>query len=827
MELLQDIRYAFRSLAKTPRFTFIVLATLAFGIGANTAIFSVVNAVLLRPLNTRDADRLVRFNVFFGPTRSSSVSAQDFVRWQEQTSVEDVSAHRSEFANLITDAGPAQIPMGRVSANFFDLFHAPILHGRPFTADEDRPGGGSVAMLSYEMWRTHFGGDPSLVGKTISLGSVPHLVVGVVGPGFDSEQFDPRPDVWVPFQIDERRVDGGNLFLMTARLKPHVTIAEADAQLAALAQASRPASPNVKITWAVEPLQDAIVGGARSSLELLSVAVGFVLLIACANVTNLLLVRADGRKRELAIRAAIGASRGRIVRQVLVESMILSLLGGAAGVALARIGIRAILGLLPGANPFNLLDLGSTIIPRIGDAGSSVTLDWRVLCFALILSVVTSIVSGLLPSLHAARSDPHDALKESLNTGGSSRRRNRTRELIVATEIAVASILLIGAMLLVRSSLKLRAVEPGFDSNNVLTMRMAITGTPFEKRAGIQQLTEDGTHRILGLPGVEAASTTCCMPLETVWQLPFIVQGRRLEGRWHGFGGWTFVSPGYFDVFKIPLLRGRDFTDKDDRAAPGVVIINQAMAEQVWRGRDPLGERLIIGRTMRPEYDQDPIRQVIGIVGNVRNTGLNRTVRPEMYVPVAQVPDGVTAVNVKLLPLVWIVRTKVEPAALASSIEKQLQQASGGLAVTRIRSMKEVVAESTAATRFDMLLMALFSAVALLLAVIGIYGLMAYAVEQRRHEIGVRIALGARPDQIRNSFLVRGTAVSLFGALAGIIAAYNISKFLARLLFGVTARDPMTFVLIPLLLLLVGVAAAWIPSQRAAGFSPIELLHHD
>jgi len=826
-DLQQDVRYSIRALANSPRFTLVVLLTLALGIGANTAIFSVVNAVLIRPINARDAARLVRFYGMYGTQKSATAGSREYARWREQPLIERVSAHRLDFANMSLDSGAEQIPVGRVSADFLELFHAPVLHGRAFTSDEDRPGGGSVAILSYEFWATHFGRDATIVGRTISLGSVPHLVVGVLGSGFDTEQFDPRPVVWVPFQIDAARVDGGNLFLVTGRLKPQATIAAANAQLtAAASQATSGAANNSRTMWAVEPLHDAMVEKARASLRLLLVAAGFVLLLACANVTNLWLVRCDARKGELAIRAAIGASRGRLVRRLLVESIILSLAGGALGLGLAKIGILAVFSLYPEANPFNLLDLGTTI-PRIGDAGSAVTLDWRVLTFAFVLSFAASIIFGLLPAFQAARSDPHAVLKGSGYSGGRHPRRNKWRDVIVGVEITVALMLLIGAALLIRSSLNLQAVDPGFDAQNVLTMRMAVSGTVFDERAGIGRLTQDGIQRIQGLPGVEAASMTCCMPLETVWQLPFIIQGRALQGNFHGFGGWTFISPGYFNVFKIPMLRGRDFTTSDDAAAPGVVIINQAMAERFWPNSDPIGQTLLVGRTMRPEYIEDPIRQIIGVVGNVRDTALARPPRPEMYVPVAQVPDGVTALNVRLLPIVWIARTKIEPFSVAASMKDQLRDASGGLPVTRIRSMNDVVMESTATMRFQTWLMAIFSASALLLALVGVYGLIAYSVEQRQHEIGVRMALGARPIDIRKVILLRGMIMTLISIAAGVAAAFNLSKLISGFLFGITARDPVVFVSAPLLLIAIGFLAAWLPCRRALQFNPITLLRHD
>ena len=833
--LLQDARrdaaYAVRSMRRQPGFAAVAILTLALGIGANVAVFSVANVVLLRPLKAADAATLVRFVSTSGSASSSLTGAQVFDAWRQQASVfDDVSAHRLEFVNLTGFSEPEQIPVARVTAEFFRLFHAPLLHGRTFTADEDRLNGPPVAVLGHSLWMRRFGSDPRIVGGTISLGNVPRVVVGILTADFDSEQFNPRPDVWVPFQIDPRRIDGGNLFQVTGRLKSGIPMTAANAQLGiAAAEYFRGSgtSSNVRTTWTVEPLQEAMVGSIRSSLNLLVAAVGLLLLIACANVANLLLVRADVRKREMAIRAAIGAGRGRIVRQLLTESVVLSLAGGVLGLVVGTIAMRALLAAYGGNNPFNLGDVGLAI-PRLGADGSAVSADWRVLIFTMVVSVVTGIVFGLLPGLQAARADLYFALKSAGVGDGSGFRRNIGRAGLVVIEIALAVMLVVGAALLIRTSLALRAVQPGFESHHVLTMRMSVTATRFETRDGIGELTREGVQRIRAVPGITSASATCCMPLETVWQLPFVVAGRPASGltrvrnlAFHGFGGWTFVSPGYFDVFSIPILRGRDFTDLDTAGAPGVVIINQEMARRFWPTSDPLDDRLIVGRGMRPEYDQDPVRQIIGIVGDVRDTALNRSPRPAMYVPMAQVPDGVTALNVRLLPIVWIVRTAVEPYSLSSRIEKALQQASGGLPVARIRSMDDVVSESVARARFDTWLMTIFGCSALLLAAVGVYGSMAYSVQRRTPEIGIRMALGAEARTVRNMVLVQGMELVCAGIVIGLASAVGLARLLAGFLFGVTSRDPVAFTTVPLILTAVGLLAVWLPALRATRISPM------
>ena len=829
----QDVTYAVRDLRRQPGFAAVAVLTLTLGIGANTAIFSVVNTVLLKPLKAPDAARLVRFVTISGTTSSPVTGAQTFEIWRRQTSVfADVAAHRLEFVNLSGGSEPEQVPLARVTTEFFPLFRARLLHGRPFTADEDRPNGGEVAVMSYGLWMRRFGGDPRIVGQAIAIGRVPHVVVGILSADFDTEQFDPRPDLWVPFQIEPERIDGGNLFVVTGRLKPAITIEMANAQLAvAAADYARtvPVRSNRQTSWLVQPLQDAMVGSVRSSLNLLLAAVGLVLLIACANVASLLLVRADVRKREMAIRAAIGAARGRIVRQLLTESLVLSLAGGLLGLAAGTIAIRALLSVAAGSNPFSPGGTDFTI-PRIGESGAAVGLDWSVLTFSVLVSAVTGIGFGVLPAFHAARTELSLTLKQAGGAASSSFRRNKARALLVVTEIALALMLLVGAALLIRTSLAFRAVRPGFTPDNVLTLRMSVTATPFETRAGITDLTRNSLERIRAVPGVVSASTTCCMPLETVWQLPFVVASRAQSGltragnlAFHAFGGWTFVSPGYFDVFRIPILRGRDFTDGDTAGAPGVVIINQEMARRFWPSSEPLSDRLIIGRGMRPEYDQDPVRQIIGIVGDVRDTGLNRSPRPGMYVPTAQVPDGVTILNVRLLPLVWVVRTAGEPYSLSVPIKNELQRVSG-LPVARIRSMGDVVGESTARTRFDMWLMMIFGCSALLLAAVGIYGVMAYSVQQRTKEIGIRLALGADARSVQRMVVFQGMALTLPGVGIGLAAAFGLTRIMASFLFGVTPRDPLVFMSAPLLLSSVAFIAVWLPGRGACRVDPVVAL---
>jgi predicted permease len=487
-----------------------------------------------------------------------------------------------------------------------------------------------------------------------------------------------------------------------------------------------------------------------------------------------------------------------------------------------------LLRLFPSSNPFMLGALGS--IPRIGDGGAAVTLDWRVFAWVVLVSVATGVVFGLLPLRQLGRLDVNAALQRR-NSDSGSRHGNTTRGLFVVAQLALSVVLVVGAALLVRTSVALRSVDPGFRADHVLTMRMAVTGTPYETRDGISELTQQGIERVESIPGVVRASTACCMPLETVWQLPFVMASRRGQGltqagamRFHGFAGWTFVSPGYFEAFGVRMLKGRDFSFADTANAPGVAIINEAMARRYWPNGDPLSDQLIIGRGMRPAYDEEPIRRIVGIVGNVRDTNLASPPRPAIYVPVAQEPDGVTIPNVKLLPLVWIVRTKADPQALSRQVEQALESAPGHLPVTRIRAMNDVVSEATARTTFDTRLMATFGVCALMLAAVGVYGLIAYWVQQRKHEIGVRLALGARPAGVARMVVGEGGRIALVGVGAGVAAALALAQVKKGLIFGVEPRDPLLFVGIALLLTIVALLAVAIPALRASRIEPMQIL---
>jgi predicted permease len=495
----------------------------------------------------------------------------------------------------------------------------------------------------------------------------------------------------------------------------------------------------------------------------------------------------------------------------MTESMVLSLLGGVCGLVLGAIGIRALLALNPGN------------IPRIGVDGEAVSMDVGVLAFTAMLSIVTGLVFGLFPAMRAARVDLSTTMKESAGRSGTGFRQNKTRAVLVVSEVVLALVLLVGAALLIRTYVALRAVDPGFDPDRVLTMRMSLTGTRFAKAATIGQLMREGRERLEALPEVEAAAASCCVPLQGGFGLGFIIEGRPLEGPAHGGGSFTPVSANYFNVFKIPLVRGRSFTEQDTTGAPGVVIINQAMARQYWPDANPVGERITIGRGLGPGMEEPP-REIIGVVGDVRDGALNREPNPIMYVPWAQLPDAHSANLLDITALAWVVRTRAEPFTLFESIQKELRDASGGLPVARLRSMHDVVSQSTARSDFNMLLLTIFAASALILAAIGVYGLMAYSVQQRTQEMGVRLALGADQSRVRNMVIRQGMVLVLIGVGIGLASAFGLARVLSTFLFGVTPRDPLVFIVVPLVLATVAWFGVWLPARRAARVDPVRAL---
>jgi putative ABC transport system permease protein len=811
--LWNDIKHSVHMFIKNPGFAIAAVAALALGIGANTAIFTVVNAVLLKPLSYPNADRIVAF-LLTSPDGSNPIaSIPKFHIWQQQTIVfKEVAAF--DFAGPgfnITGDRPEQIHGIHVTEGYFRLFGAPVMLGRTFTPQEDAPNGGKVVVLSYGLWQRKFGGDPNVIGTSLSLGNEPFTIIGVLGQDFLS---DPEADIWLPFQFEPNSTNQGHYFQAAGLLKPGVTLAQANAQMKLAASQYLRTYPSAgpQQSFAVEPLRDTIVGDVRKSLLILLGAVGLVLLIACANVANLLLVRATGRKREFAIRSALGAGRARIIHQLLTESVLLSVTGGILGLVLGFIGVRALLAISPAG------------LPRIGEDGAAIGVDWRVLAFTLAVSLFTGILFGLFPAFSASRSDLNSSLKESSSRSATGFRQSKARSLLVISEVSLAIVLLIGSALLIRTFVALRGVSPGFDSHHVLTMEMSLTGDRYQKTAGVAQLSRNGRDRLNAIPGVEESASTCCLPIQGQFGLPFLIVGRPpVEGKDTPGAGWMSASPGYYSVFKIPILSGRDFADSDTAAAPGVVLINQTLAKQYWPKENPVGQQIIIGKDVGPEF-AEPARQIIGVVSDTHEGGLDRDPDPLMIVPAAQVTDGMTALNARIVPMRWVVRTHGDPGRAIPVISEQLRQASGGFPVARVRPMDEVVARSTARQSFNMLLLTIFGTVALVLAAIGIYGLMAYSVQQRTQEMGIRVALGADRATIRNLVVWHGMRLAIVGIVLGIAASFGLTRLIASFLFGVKSWDPIVFVTVPVILSAVALIAVWLPATRAAKLDPMQAL---
>jgi putative ABC transport system permease protein len=817
---LQNLRHGLRNLAKSPGFAAVAILTLALGIGANTAIFSVVNTVLLQPLSYPNPDRLVELELTSADGESDVTSIPKYNVWRAQTQVFD-SVAAYDFAgpgiNVTGGDRPEQLKGIRVAADYFRVFGAPMALGRTFSADEDRPGGPALVVISNGLWRSRFGGDPGVINQNMDLSGESYVIIGVLGPTFTT---DPKSDLWLPLKAEPNSVDQGHYLRASARLKPGVTIAEAQAAMKLAAEQFKQKFPNSpelgpRDSFTAIPLRDSVIGDVRLGLLLLFGAVGFVLLIACANVANLLLARGSIRRREIAIRSALGAGRSSLIWQLLTESLLLALAGAILGLGLGYLGVRALLAINPGG------------IPRIGEDGAGVSLDWRVLVFTLGAAVLTGILFGLAPAFIASRSDISSTLRESGSRSGSGVGQQRARSILVITEMALALILLVGAVLLIRTFGALRGVDPGFDPHNILAMNMSLAGKRFEKSAAIDQLERDGRQRLESLPGVTAVALTCCLPLQGGYGLPFNIEGQApKDGPYTGGAGWIDISSRYFDVFRIPLVKGRVFNDRDNAAGARVVIVNETFARKFFSKDDAVGSRITIGKGVGPEFEE-PAREIVGIVGDVRQGSLDQPPDPVMYVPNAQVNDGVAALNNRIGAAQWLVRTKLQPFSLSNDIQRELREASGGLPVAHVRSMQQVVSESTARNDFYMTLLTIFAGVALLLAAIGVYGLMAYSVQQRTQEIGVRMALGASAQQVRRMVVIQGMKLAVIGVVIGVASSLALARLMKSMLFGVKPWDPVSIVLVATLLVTVTLLAAYIPARRASRVDPMVALRYE
>jgi putative ABC transport system permease protein len=809
-------------LLEEPGFTAIAIAALALGIGANTAIFSVINVVLLKPLPYAEPDRLMQLGRSFPGGVGYSISVPKYNTWKKNDVFEAMTAY--DFAGPGMNIGgrdrPEQVKGIHISAEYFRVFGAAPALGRTFTAQEDSPGGPKVAIVSYTLWKDRFAADPGLVGRSIDIGGEPTTVVGIMPAAFES---DPPADIFIPLQADPNSVNQGHYLRVAGRLKPGVKLAAAKAQMKIVGERFRQANPewmDKTESVGVVPLQESEVGDVRPALLILLGAVGFVLLIACANVANLQLARASTRQREMAIRTAIGASRTRIVRQLLTESVVLALAGGVCGFILGAWGVRVLLAIAPGN------------IPRISDTAHSATLvsalDWRVLCFTVGISLATGILFGLFPAVHVSRLDVNTSLKDTSGRAGTGRHQNRARGVLVVSEIALALVLLVCAALMIRTFVGLRAVNPGFDPHNVLTLQTSLSGGNYGSTAQVDNLIRQMAPRLESLPGVQSAATAIMLPIEGGVVLPFNIEGKPpgKGDKYNGDEQWRSVSAHYFSTFKIPLLRGRAFTDHDAGQSAQVVIINQTMAKKYWPKQDPIGSRITIGKGLGPDF-AEPAREIVGIVGDVRENGLADANQGVMYVPDGQVSNGLTQLANKVFPLSWVVRTSMEPKALTAAIQHEFLAFDSQLPVSKVRTMEQVIVESTARQNFNMLLLTIFAATALLLAAIGIYGLMAYSVEQRTQEIGIRIALGAGSQDMLRLVIVQGLRLAGIGVVIGLAAAFGLTRLLSSLLFGVKATDPMAFGVVVVTLAAVAGIATYIPARRATRIDPVIALRYE
>lgn len=799
----QDVRFGLRQLWQHPGFTLSAVTALALGIGANTAIFSVVNAVLLKPLAYPDADRMVNF------LSPSTLIANDlhnvpefhFLQRQANLFKEVVAFDNAGPGFNLTGGRPEQVNGIHVTQGYFRVYGAPLVLGRTFTPQEDSPHGGNVVVLSYGLWQRRFGGDPSIVGKAISLGNEPYTVVGVIGKDFAG---DVQADLWLPFQFDPLSRDLNHFFLVTGLLQPGVTVAQANAQLRAVSPEYHREYPGTspQLFFAVGPLRDSIIGDARNSLLMMLGAVGLVLLISCANVANLLLVRATVRKREFAVRSALGAGRSRIVRQLLTESILLSLAGGILGTALGFAGMRALLAISPAG------------LPRIGAEGSAISIDWRVLGFTLAVSLLTGVLFGLIPAFSASRADLNSALKQGGKQSGTGVHQERARSLLAISEISLALVLLIGSALLTRTFVALHAVNPGFDAHNVLTMEMSLNGPRYQNTAGVAELLRKGRDSLNALPGVELAGAGFWLPNDVEDDAVTQIAGRPVQQHCC-VTKWMSITPGYLALFKVPIVRGRDFTEDDNAESPAVDLINEAFARKFFPNQDPVGQHL---------RHAHRIETIIGVVADFHDGGLARPADAMIVAPIAQVSDSYNAAYSNIQPLFWLVRTRGDPHQFISAIAGQLRIASDGFPVAHVRTMDEVMGLSTARQSFNMLLLGVFGAAALLLAAIGIYGLMAYSVAQRTQEMGIRMALGADRSAIRNLVVWQGMRLAMIGVAAGAVASFGLTGLLSNLLFGVRPWDPAVFMSAPLILTAVAFVAVWLPAARASKVDPMHAL---
>jgi putative ABC transport system permease protein len=809
-------------LAKSPGFTVIALATLALGIGANTAIFSVVNAVLLRPLPFVASQRIVaiseRLPAF---TEDMPMNAPDYRAFSDrQRSFDTLAIYSDKHLDLSGGGEPERIEGARTSASVFPLLGIPPLMGRTFTPDEDQPGR-NVAVLSYGLWKQRLAGDPNVLGRTISLDRLPYTVIGVMPASFQfplkGDRWSGEPaDVWVPMAFTPYEMQAwGNMYnhRVLARLKPGITLAQAQSDASTtMAEVEKlyPASlasyfQGQHVGTVVQPYNQLVTGNIRTPLLVLLVAVGVVLLIACANVANLLLARATSRQREVAVRAALGAGRWRLVRQMLSESLLLGIVSGVAALFVAYWGVGALTSIAPAD------------LPRMQE----VQMDGRVLSFAFLLSIVTTVLFGIIPALQAAHADPHDSLKEGGRGMGASRGRRRVQDGLIVSQMALAIMLLISAGLLVRSFVSLLETDPGFRQERVLTMTVPLPLSAYSHGSDVRNFFEELLRRTSALSGASAVGFSTDLPLNAQER-----EGADIEGIDTAKNGLpevtqSWIMGDYFGAMGISLKRGRMFAADERTGKPGVVIISESAARTYWPGQDPIGKRMRFGGS--------DWTTVIGVAGDVKDAAMQSPAGPHTYTPYLQVADDTLVMPTwdELRTLHLAVRTQADPAAVVSEVRGAIASLDSQIAVANVKTMQANVQESIAPQRFNLFLLGLFAALAVFLAAVGVYGVLSYSVTQRTREIGIRVAMGAQRSNILTMTIREGMQLTFVGAAIGLVGALLLTRLMAGLLYRVTARDPLTFVAVIAVMSLVSLAACYIPARRATRVDPLVALRYE
>lgn len=802
-----------------PAPTLVAMLALTLAIGANTAIFSVVNGVLLRPLRYADSDRLVTVwesNVSKGIAQFY-VNPPNFKEWTEQQhSFDQIAAFRPQPSILTGRGLPERVETAVVSPGIFRLLGARARLGRTFMPDEDRPGRNRVVVLSYGLWQRRFGGDTGIAGKTLTLDGNDYVVAGVADPDF--RLLDSASELWIPYTLDEKElVEVGqekgsgarsqmHTLKVVAHLSPSVSITQARLEMQSIARGLERQFADANAGWSVEvvPLQQQLVGSVGPTLFTLLGAVGFVLLIACTNAANLLLARTASRQKEIAVRTALGAGRSRIMRQLLTESMVLSLVSGVLGLVLAYAGVRALIALSPGN------------IPRIEE----ISVDGRALAFTLLVSALTGLLFGLGPAFAATRGQLNEILKAAGRSSMASRGSRRLRNVMVISEVAMSVVLLIGASLMIRSFDQLQSVNPGFRADHVLTMRITLPKARYDgSRVG--QFYEQLLDRVRNLPGVQVAGLARDVPMSgSDPSLNFIVEHRPvLSTGDQPRAKFRSVNSSYFAALGIPLMKGRYFAESDAVHAPAVAIINETLARRNFPNEDPLRQRIQTG------FENSPWYTIVGVIGNVKHAGLDAETNAEMYFPYLQVPPSLMSFIEGTMTLV--VRTAAEPSAMARTISAQVQALDPDEAVFKVTTMDEILQGTVAQPRFRAFLLGVFAGVALLLAITGLYGVISYSVSQRSNELSIRAALGAQESDLLNLVLGEGARLAAVGIAIGIAASFLLARTISKLLYGVNAHDPLTFVAIPVLLLAVALAASYVPARRATRTDPNVALRYE